>query len=176
MGGCVLDSISGIGREFTLGFWVMVGTVGFGVTWIKLGLVLMVGVRIVVLPALFLVRFKLFKWLSYGEVDLAIQARSAVHVGVDNFNVFRHFGRICDEVDPVKLFLILMDDGDLLALKSEMVQKRGNDTTRVAEVKGHATEAMVRSGHVSDDDQFGNKMADGAAELGRRRVDPGVVD
>ena len=34
----------------------------------------------------------------------------------------------------------------------------------------------MRLGHARDDDRFGNKMADEAAELGRRRVDPVIFD
>ena len=146
-GSFVLDSGSGIasaGGEFTLGFWETIRTVGlWGVTWIKLGQVLMVG-SIVVLSDLFLV-LQTAQRAELWEVVFAIQAGSPVHAGVDHLNVVRHVGRICDEVDPVKPFL-LMDDGDLLALIFEMVLKRGGDTTRVTEVRGHATEDMaVRS-------------------------------
>ena len=35
---------------------------------------------------------------------------------------------------------------------------------------------MVRFGQVTEDDRFGNKMAHETAELGRRRVDPVVID
>ena len=45
-----------------------------------------------------------------------------------------------------------------------------------ARVKGHATEDMVRFGQVGVDGRFGNKVAGGAADLGRRRVDPVVID
>ena len=69
-----------------------------------------------------------------------------------------------------------MGYGDFLALVSEMVRKRSKDTTRVAKVKGHAAEGMVRFGQVSEDDCFGNKKADEPAELGRRSVDPMVID
>ena len=61
------------------------------------GLVLMVGVSTVVLFALFLVRF--VHRAELWEVVLAIHAGRSVHVGVDNLNVVRRFGRICDEVD-----------------------------------------------------------------------------
>ena len=104
------------------------------------------------------------------EVVLDIQAGRSVHVGVDNLNVVRRFGRICDEVDPTKLS-ILMEEGELLALISEMVQKRDKDMSRVTKVKGHATEDMERFRQVRGDDRLGNKMADEVAELGRRRVD-----
>ena len=43
----------------------------------------------------------------------------------------------CDGVDPVKPF-ILMGNGDLIALFSEMVRKRSEGTTRVTKVKGLA--------------------------------------
>ena len=97
-------------------------------------------------------------------------------MGVENLNVFRHVGRICDKVNPFKTF-ILMDDGGFLALIYELVRKRGKGTTRVTEVKGHATEGMVRFGQVREDNRCGNEMADKSAELGRRRrVDLVVID
>ena len=40
----------------------------------------------------------------------------------------RHVGGICDDVDHFKPF-ILMDDGDLLAIISEMIEKRGFDNS-----------------------------------------------
>ena len=41
---------------------------------------------------------------------------------------------------------------------------------------GHATEDVVRFGLAGEDDPFGNQMADEAAGLGRRTVDPVVID
>ena len=46
----------------------------------------------------------------------------------------------------------------------------------VSKVKGHADEAMVRSGQVREADRFGNCAADEAADFGRRRVGNLVVD
>ena len=69
-----------------------------------------------------------------------------------------------------------MDDRGLLALVPEMVDKRGPDTTRVTEFKGHVGAKMVLLGQVGEDDRVGSDLADEAADLGRRRVDPGVID
>ena len=43
-------------------------------------------------------------------------------------------------------------------------------------VKGHADTDMVRVGQVRELDKLGNGAADEAADFGRRRVDPSVID
>ena len=57
-----------------------------------------------------------------------------------------------------------------------MIRLRGPDTVRVSKVKGHADEAMVRSGQVREADRLGNCAADEAADFGRRRVGNLVID
>ena len=57
-----------------------------------------------------------------------------------------------------------------------MLNRRGLDTVRVSKVKGHADDAMVLHGQVRQDDRLGNDAADEAADFGRRRVSPAVID
>ena len=78
-------------------------------------------------------------------VILALQSSGAVHLGVDNLGVVRHVGRLLDG-RPGSIPFELLKDGDLLFLIDRMVRLRGPDTVRVSKVKGHADEAMVRSG------------------------------
>ena len=108
-------------------------------------------------------------------VILALQALDAVHLGVDDLNVVRQVGRLLDGVEwsrPAEL----MNDSDLFTLVRQMIERRGTDTVRVTEVKGHADEDTVRVGGVRELDRLGNNAADEAADFGRRRVDPGVID
>ena len=70
----------------------------------------------------------------------------------------------------------LVTDGDLLVLIRRMLNLRGRDTVRIAEVKGHADERMVFDGRVRELDRLGNNAADEAADFGRRRVGPAVID
>ena len=50
------------------------------------------------------------------------------------------------------------------------------DTVRISKVKGHAAEGMVLDGRVREVDRLGNDAADKAADFGRRRVSPAVID
>ena len=70
----------------------------------------------------------------------------------------------------------LVDDGDLLLLIEHMLNRRGLDTVRITKVKGHADDAMVLRGQVRREDRLGNDAADEAADFGRRRVSPAVID
>ena len=47
---------------------------------------------------------------------------------------------------------------------------------RISEVTGHADEDMVLHGRVRGVDKLGNDAADEAADSGRRRVSPAVID
>ena len=108
-------------------------------------------------------------------VILALQSSCAVHLSVDNLGVVRHVGRLLDE-RPGSIPFELLKDGDLLLLIDRMLRLRGPDTVRVSKVKGHADEAMVRSGQVREVDRLGNNAADEAADFGRRRVGNAVID
>ena len=57
-----------------------------------------------------------------------------------------------------------------------MLHLRGRDTVRISKVKGHADDSMVLDGGVREVDRFGNNAADEAADHGRRRVSPAVID
>ena len=107
-------------------------------------------------------------------VILALQSSGAVHLGVDNLGVVRHVGRLLDG-QPGSVPLELLKDGDLFLI-DRMIRLRGPDTARVSKVKGHADEAMVRSGQVHEGDRLGNCAADEAADFGRRRVGNLVID
>ena len=72
--------------------------------------------------------------------------------------------------------LELVTDGDLLIFLRRMIDLRGRNTVRVTKVKGHADEGMVSDGRVRELDRVGNNAADEAADLGRRRVGPAVID
>ena len=74
------------------------------------------------------------------------------------------------------LLLKLVTDGDLLILTRRMIDLRGRNTVRVTKVKGHADECMVFDGRVRELDWLGNDAADEAADFGRRRVGPPVID
>ena len=108
-------------------------------------------------------------------VILALQASCGVHLGVDNLNVVRHVGRLLDNNLGARPFEVV-PDGDLLCLIHRMLLLRGLDTVKVTKVKGHADESMVLEERVRDLDRLGNKAADEAADLGRRRVPVHVVD
>ena len=108
-------------------------------------------------------------------VILALQSDKAVHVGVDNLGVVRHIGRLLDGLPPSVPFE-LMTDGDLLVLIRRMIDLRGSDSVRITKVKGHADEDMVADGRVRMVDRLGNHAADEAADFGRRRVGPAVID
>ena len=108
-------------------------------------------------------------------VILALQASRAVHLGVDNLGVVRHVGRLlggCRGPKPSEL----VNDGDLLLLIDRMLQQRGLDTVCISKVKGHADDGMVFHGQVRREDKLGNDAADEAADFGRRRASPVVID
>ena len=92
-------------------------------------------------------------------VVLALQSSRAVHLGVDNLGVVRHVDRLLRGCRGPKPFE-LVNDGDLLLLLEHMLNRRGLDTVRVSEVKGHADDAMVLHGQVRQDDRLGNDAAD----------------
>ena len=69
-----------------------------------------------------------------------------------------------------------MNDGDLLLLTDRMLRQRGLDTVCISKVKGHADDGMVLHGQVRREDKLGNDAADEAADFGRRRVSPAVID
>ena len=108
-------------------------------------------------------------------VILALQSFFAVHVGVDNLGVVRQVGRLLDDCSFATP-LELVTDGDLLILIRRMIDLRGRGTVRVTEVKGHADEDMVFHGRVRELDRLGNDAADEAADFGRRRVGPAIID
>ena len=108
-------------------------------------------------------------------VVLALQSSRAVHLGVDNLGVVRHVDRLLRGCRGPK-HVELVNDGDLLLLIEHMLNRRGLDTVRISKVKGHADDAMVLHGHVRRDDRLGNDAADEAADFGRRRVSPAVID
>ena len=76
----------------------------------------------------------------------------------------------------VVLLFELVTDGDLLVLIRGMLDLRGRDKFRIIKVKCHADEGMVWDGRVRELDRLGNHAADEAADFGRRRVDPAVID
>ena len=57
-----------------------------------------------------------------------------------------------------------------------MLHLRCLDTVRITKIKGHADEGMVLDGRVLEVDRLGNDAADEAADFGRRRVCPAVID
>ena len=57
-----------------------------------------------------------------------------------------------------------------------MLRRRGPDTVLISKVKGHAVDGMVLHGQVRREDKLGNDAADEAADFGRRRVSPAVID
>ena len=109
------------------------------------------------------------------RVILALQSADAVHIGVDNLGVVRHVGRLLDDCSfytPLEL----VTDGDLLILLRRMIDLRGRNMVRVTKVKGHADEGMVSDSRVRELVRLGNNAADEAADFGRTRVGPAVVD
>ena len=108
-------------------------------------------------------------------VILALQTSRAVHLGVDNLGVVRYVGRLLDGCRGPEPFE-LVNDGDLLLLIDHMLRQRGLDTVCVSKVKGHADDGMVQHGQVRREDGLGNDAADEAADFGRRRVSPVVID
>ena len=64
----------------------------------------------------------------------------------------------------------------LLSLIDRMLRQRGLATVCISKVKGHADDGMVLHGQVRREDKLGNDAADEAADFGRRRVSPAVID
>ena len=108
-------------------------------------------------------------------VVLALQSSRAVHLGVDNLGVVRHVGRLLSGCRGPKPFE-LVNDGDLLLLIDRMLQQRGLDAVCISKVGGLADDGMVLRGQVRREDKLGNDAADEAADFGRRRVSPAVID
>ena len=120
----------------------------------------------VVVIVLFLVHCSLFKRAEFWGVILALQANDGVHLGVDNLCVDRHVGRLLDGKTTFRSAEVVKD-GDLILLIERMLRLRVLDTVRISKVKGHADEALVRTGGVRELDQLGNDGADEAADFGR---------
>ena len=76
---------------------------------------------------------------------MALQDFWPGHLVVDNLNVVRAIAKL---MDPRTLFtpLLLVKDGDLIAIARHMILARGPETVRITEVKGHANEADVEQG------------------------------
>ena len=89
--------------------------------------------------------------------------------------IVRHVGRILDGKLPSRPFEFL-PDGDLHFLVERMLRTRGLDSVRISKVRGHADEALVRTGTVRGLDKLGNDGAEEAAHFGRRRVPWWVID
>ena len=109
------------------------------------------------------------------SVILALQTSRAIHLAVDNPGVVRHVGRLLDGCRGTVPFE-LVNDGDLLLLIDRMLRSRGLDTVCISKVKGHADDGMILHGQVRREDKLGNDAADEAADFGRRRVSPAVID
>ena len=106
---------------------------------------------------------------------LAMHPYWPCHLGIDNLDVARSIGRLLDHgclVTPV----LLVKDGDWLALVQYMIRTRGRETVRVAKVKGHAEDVDVQQGRVRLLDQQGNAEADAASDLGRRHQSEVLID
>ena len=106
---------------------------------------------------------------------VAMQACWPCHLGIDNLNVARSIGRLLDHDCLVKP-LLLVKDGDLIALVQYMIRTGGRETVRVTKVKGHADDADVQLGRVRLAHQLGNADADTAADLGRRHQSEVLTD
>ena len=106
---------------------------------------------------------------------VALQAYWPCHLGIDNLNVVRSIGRLLD-ADCLAKPLLLVKDGDLVALVQYMIRTRGRDTVRVSKVRGHANNDDVQHGRVRLLDHQGNVEADTAADLGRRHQPELLID
>ena len=95
--------------------------------------------------------------------------------GFDNLNVVRPIGRLLDN-GGFSTSLLLVKDGDLVAVVQHMIQARGADTVKVTKVKGRATEADVDQGGVLEEDRLGDAEADSAADLERRHQPESGMD
>ena len=101
----------------------------------------------------------------WGHVD---------HVLLDH--VLHSCRGLCLSLGLYRQYKGLSCDGDLLVLIRRMLDLRGRGTVRITKAKGHADEAVVLDGRVRDLDRLGNNAADEAADFGRRRVRPAVID
>ena len=108
-------------------------------------------------------------------VILALQSSDADHVGVDKLGVVQHVGRLLDGCSRSHPFG-LVTDGDLLVLIRRMLDLRGRETVRIAKVRDHDDQGVALDGRVREFDRLGNNAADEAADFGRRRVSPAVID
>ena len=132
--------------------------------------------------------------LSLGEGKAS--GRVDVPFGVNAFlsaETFCRSGQSVAVVTPgscvVKTIFVKGVDGDTVVRRAErhtgklrggcrfylnrrMLDLRGRDTVRITKVKGHADEVMVLDGRVRELDRLGNN----AADFGRRRVGPVVID
>ena len=106
---------------------------------------------------------------------VALQAYWPCHLGIDNLNTARTIGRLLDKDCLVKP-LLLLEDGDFVALVQYMIRTRGRETVRVNKVKGHAEDADVQSCRVRLEDQLGNAEAHTAADLGCRHQSEVLID
>ena len=125
--------------------------------------------------SLFLVHCRLFRGLSYGGSFLLF---NLLMLFMLELIILVLFGML-DDCLMIALFsapLELVNDGDLLILLRRMIDLRGSNTVRVTNVKGHADDVMVLHGRVRELDRLGNSAADEAADFGRRREGPAVVD
>ena len=104
-----------------------------------------------------------------------MQSSRALHLGVDNLGVVRHVERLlrgCRGPEPFEL----VNDGGLLLLIEHTLHRRGLDTVRISKIIGHADDAVELHGQVRRDDKLGNDAADEAADFGRRKESPAVID
>ena len=106
---------------------------------------------------------------------VALQANWPCHLGIDNLNVARSIGRLLD-FDCLTKPLLLVKDGDLIALVQYMIRTRLRETVRVTKVMEHAKDVDVQQGRVRLVDQHGNAEADAAADLGRRHQSEALID
>ena len=123
----------------------------------------------------FLGLFRLFKELKCGVSFWLCRPLVLFILGLTIWVLFRHVGRLLDGYRGAVPFE-LVNDGDLLFLIDRMLQSRGLDTLRISKVKGHADDGMILHGQVRREDKLGNDAADEAADFGRRRVSPAVID
>ena len=119
----------------------------------------------------FLGLFNLFKWLKCGESFWPCRLLVPFTLVLIILVLFVMLVVYCGPI-PFEL----VNDGDLLFKIERMLHLRGLDTVRISKVKGHADEDMVLHGQVRREDKLGNDAADEAADFGRRRVSPAVID
>ena len=112
---------------------------------------------------------------EFWGVIVALQACWPCHLGIDNLNVARTIGRLLD-TDRLFKPLLMLKDGDLIALVQCTIRTGGRETVRVTKVEGHAEDADVQSGRLRLEDQLGNAEADTAADLGRRHQSEVLID